>query len=142
MLAWMLRLCLATYRDDKMTDLTPSDVESDIKSFNSFSDDHVKQDMQLAELQAKSDQINDPQARKMAILAYTRHLLIVDQFQATGGVTNASVMGNSQAIANPNAYQNGDQYLQTYNKIASNFGNPTDQARMVTMNGLGNFDLF
>ena len=98
--------------------------------------------MKLAQLQAKSDQIKDPDALKMAVLAYTRHLLIVDQFQATGGVTNASVMGNSQAIANPNSYQNGDQYLQTYNRIAQNFGNPTDQARMVTMNGLGNFDLF
>ena len=125
-----------------MTELTPSDVKSDIKSFNSFSDNHINQDMKLAQLQAKSDQIKDPDALKMAVLAYTRHLLIVDQFQATGGVTNASVMGNSQAIANPNSYQNGDQYLQTYNRIAQNFGNPTDQARMVTMNGLGNFDLF
>lgn len=125
-----------------MNNLSPSDIQSDIKPFQSFSDSHIKQDMETAELQAKSDQIKDPQAQKLAVLNYTRHLLVVDQFQATGGVTNASVMGNSQAIANPNTYPNGDQYLQTYNKIAQNFGNPVGQARVVTMNGLGNFDLF
>lgn len=125
-----------------MTDLTPSDVQSDIKSFQSFSYGHIKQDMATAELQAKSDQINDPQAQKLAVLNYTRHLLVIDQFQSTGGVTNASVMGNSQAIANPNTYPNGDQYLQTYNKIAQNFGDPATQARVIPMNGHDSFDLF
>lgn len=125
-----------------MTDLTPNDVKSDIDSFKSFSVGHINQNMKLAELQAKSDQIKNPDAYKMAVLAFTRHLLVVDQFQANGGVTAANVMGNSQTIANPNTYNDGDQYLQTYNKLAQNYGDPTDQARMVTMNGLGSFDLF
>lgn len=122
--------------------ITPDEIKSDLKSFNSFSDDHINQNMAMAQLQAKSDQIKDPTALKMAIIAYTRHLLIVDQFQANGGVTAANVMGNSQTIANPNTYPNGDQYLQAYNKIAQNYGDPTDQARVITQNGLGGFDLF
>lgn len=128
-----------------MTDLTPTDVKSDINSFKSFSDGHIKQNMATAELQAQNDGINaakTPQAYKLAVLNYTRHLLTVDLFQQTGGVTNASVMGNSQAIANPNTYPNGDQYLQTYNKIAMNNGNPIGDARVIPMNGLGGYDLF
>ena len=122
--------------------ISPDEVKSDIKSFQSFSDTHINQNMKLAQLQAKSDQIKDPDALKMAVIAYTRHLLTVDQFQANGGVTAANVMGNSQTIANPNTYPNGDQYLQTYNKLAQNFGDPTDQARVVFQNGLGGFDLY
>lgn len=125
-----------------MTDLTPKEVISDIRPFSNFSEDHVNQEIATAKLQAESDQLQNTKAYKQAVIAYTRHLLLIDKFEANGGVTNASVMGNSQAVANPENYSNGDQYLQTYNRLADNYGNPVGQGRVFTMNGLGSNDLY
>ncbi|KRN13460.1 hypothetical protein IV37_GL000182 [Fructilactobacillus fructivorans] len=67
---------------------------------------------------AVSDGVSDDML-KTATTWLTRHLIYINLFMGSGGVTSAATLGNSQTIAD---HTQNDPYLQHYEQIVNQFG--------------------
>lgn len=95
-----------------------NDVKSDIQMFQKFSDEHVKNTIKEATMQAKADSIDD-YAFDVGVIEFSKHLLYADNFMNYGGVTSSSLMGTSQTIADKT---DDDPYLNQYKNTVLNYG--------------------
>ena len=121
------------------TTITP-DVVIGIKSdFKQFSNDYISRTIKSGTVRALGDGLDQPlnttdqdtiqQIFDDAVLAYSRHLLMVDIFAQYNGVTQASTMQNSQTITDKTK---NDPYLAEYNRISALYGSSTLQRGTVT----------
>lgn len=113
------------------TTITPDAVVGIKDDFKQFSDDAVKRDIQLGVARANSDGLDNPngidngnidQIQAVfdgAVLAYARHLMMIDIFAQYNGVTSATTLGNSQTITDKT---NNDPYLAEYNRTVTQYG--------------------
>ncbi len=107
---------------------TITDVKSDYKIFQNFSDDHITGRINDAIAKTQHDQISDD-ALAGGILAWARHLLFTDWVMNYGGVLSASTFGNTQTMVNFNGV---DPYLQEYNQIVADYGVSDDMGAVWT----------
>lgn len=99
-------------------DLAAENVQGEIDIFSDFEFDTVKEKINEAKLKVDKDKVDDSMKR-VATLYYARHLLYIDYFMSSGGVTGATTLGQSFTNAD---MHNNDPYLQHYNQIVNDYG--------------------